>query len=124
MHNDEARRLLLAERERLTALLADLEDSVSDQQDVDPRMAEQAKDIIDREIDRSTYERVHEQLAEVDAALQRVEDGTYGISEVSGRPIPDERLRAVPYARRLAEEQELADNQTRATQASNPDLRQ
>lgn len=124
MHKDEARQLLLAERERLTALLAGLGDSVSDQQDLDPRMSEQAKDIIDREIDRSTYEGVHEQLAEVDAALQRVEDGTYGISEVSGQPIPDERLRAVPYARRLAEEQELADGQARATQTSNPDLRQ
>jgi DnaK suppressor protein len=55
-------------------------------------------------------------------ALARVDEGTYGISEVSGKPIPDERLRAKPTATRTVEEQELADNLGRAHDASNPDL--
>ena len=120
MDNDEARRLLHAERERLTALLTDEVNAVADQQGVDAGPADSAKDILDREIERSELERAREQLAEVDAALQRVEDGTYGMSDVSGEPIPDERLRAIPYARRRADEQELFDKQGRAD--ANPDL--
>ena len=114
VNNDEARRLLQAERERLTTLLSDQQDAVDDQQGVDAGPADSAKDITDRQVDESELANVRGQLDEVDAALQRVEDGTYGVSEVSGEPIPDERLRAVPWARRLVDEQELADNQTRA----------
>lgn len=122
VNNDEARRLLQAERERLTSLLSDQEDAVEDQQEVDAGSADSAKDITDRQIDESGVINVRDQLDEVDAALQRIEDGTYGVSEVSGEPIPDERLRAVPWARRLVDEQELADNQTRAA-SGNRDLR-
>jgi RNA polymerase-binding transcription factor DksA len=122
VNNDEARRLLQAERERLTSLLSDQQQAVEDQQGVDAGPADSAKDITDRQIDESELANVRDQLEEVDAALQRVEDGTYGVSEVSGEPIPDERLRAVPWARRLVDEQELVDNQTRAA-SSNRDLR-
>ncbi len=45
-------------------------------------------------------------LAEIDRALAKMADGTYGVSEVSGRPIPIERLRAVPWARLAADEEE------------------
>ena len=44
-----------------------------------------------------------EHLAEVDAALARVEAGTYGICEVCGEPIPDGRLEARPTARTCVE---------------------
>jgi DnaK suppressor protein len=46
------------------------------------------------------------QLAEIDRALAKIEAGTYGVSELSGHPIPIERLRAVPWARLTAEEEE------------------
>ena len=45
-------------------------------------------------------------LAEIDRALAKIEAGTYGVSELGGRPIPIERLRAVPWARLTAEEEE------------------
>lgn len=38
-------------------------------------------------------------LAEIEAALVRIADGTYGICEVSGEPIPCERLKAIPWTR-------------------------
>ena len=41
-------------------------------------------------------------LTEVDDALQRIEDGTYGICEGTGQPIPKERLEAIPWARYCA----------------------
>src|ERR1700744_685549 len=46
------------------------------------------------------------ELAEIDRALAKFERGTYGISELSGRPIEIERLRAIPWARLTADEQE------------------
>jgi DnaK suppressor protein len=119
---DEARQRLLAERERLEALLSDQADAVADQQDFDASASDLAKDILDRELSQSELARARRELAEVNAALERVEDGTYGVSDVSGKPIPDERLRAVPYARRLAQEQELVDNRARAEIPDNPDL--
>ncbi|WP_432484763.1 TraR/DksA family transcriptional regulator [Kineococcus esterisolvens] len=44
-------------------------------------------------------------LDSVDDALRRIEDGTYGISVVSGKPIPEERLEARPDAATLADEE-------------------
>jgi DnaK suppressor protein len=50
--------------------------------------------------------RERESLGEVDRALAKFDAGTYGVSELSGLPIPLERLRAVPWARLTAEEEE------------------
>src|SRR5215472_6477422 len=44
-------------------------------------------------------------LSEIDRALAKIDQGTYGVSEQSGRPIPLERLRAEPTARFTAEEE-------------------
>ena len=54
------------------------------------------------EIDENARER--KELAQVSGALQRIEQGTYGLSEVSGKPIPIERLEALPYATTLVDE--------------------
>jgi DnaK suppressor protein len=45
-----------------------------------------------------------ELLSDVNYALRKMDDGTYGISEASGDPIPFERLRAVPWARTDSDE--------------------
>jgi len=45
-------------------------------------------------------------LADVEHALARFDDGTYGFSEESGEPIPLPRLEAVPWARRTAREED------------------
>lgn len=45
-------------------------------------------------------------LAEVEHALKKLDDGSYGVSEDSGAPIPVERLDALPWARRTAEEEQ------------------
>ncbi|MBW3606459.1 MAG: TraR/DksA family transcriptional regulator [Actinobacteria bacterium] len=123
MDDTEARQLLHAERERLTALLSDTADNVRELQDTEPGVADGAKDVVDRQLERSTLQQVAEQLREVDAALERVDAGTYGRSEISGEPIPDDRLRATPTTRRLVTEQQDAEQIARATDPSNPDLR-
>lgn len=45
-------------------------------------------------------------LTEVKEALKRIENGTYGKSVVSGKPIPEKRLEVLPWADRLVEEEE------------------
>ncbi len=50
-------------------------------------------------------------LFEIDEALKRIEAGTYGICELSGRPIPVSRLRAIPFARFTVEFQEEIERQ-------------
>ncbi len=54
------------------------------------------------EIDENALDR--KELARVKRALERIDQGTYGLSEVSGKPIPIERLDAVPYATTLVDE--------------------
>ena len=54
------------------------------------------------EIDENARDRG--ELARINRALERIEQGTYGISEVSGKPIPIERLEALPYATTLVSE--------------------
>ncbi len=44
-------------------------------------------------------EQLEKQMSEIDAALERIENGTYGICEISGQPIEKERLEANPSAR-------------------------
>jgi DnaK suppressor protein len=65
-----------------------------------------SRDIFDREIDATIVEQVEQRLAIVERALKKIEEGTYGLSDVSGEPIPRGRLEAVPEAIRTVEEQQ------------------
>ncbi len=53
--------------------------------------------------DRSVLESLKNQLEEVKEALKRIEEGSYGICEKTGKPIPVERLEANPTARTVVE---------------------
>ena len=59
----------------------------------------------------SLLEQVDDELLEVEAALQRLERGTYGTCQVCGRPIGDERLEAMPATRFCVEDQARAERQ-------------
>jgi RNA polymerase-binding protein DksA len=64
----------------------------------DNHLADTATDTYDREFDEGLEEDAARLLVQIDDAMRRIEDGTYGFCEVCGRPIPEERLEAVPYA--------------------------
>jgi len=53
---------------------------------------------VERERDLALSAQAHAAIEEIDAALGRIEEGTYGICRVSGLPIPKERLKAIPWA--------------------------
>ncbi len=60
-------------------------------------------------------------LAEIDAAIKRIKDGTYGICEVTGKPIPEARLEAIPFARYTREGQEIHERELKRQKASRRD---
>jgi DnaK suppressor protein len=62
-------------------------------------MADAATDSFDRDLTLGLASFEQEALYEVDAALQRIADGTYGVCELTGRRIPWERLEAIPWTR-------------------------
>jgi len=72
-----------------------------------------SRDIFDREVDATIVEQVEQRLEIVDRALQKIEEGTYGLSDVSGEPIPRGRLEAIPEAIRTVEEQQRYERERR-----------
>lgn len=100
------RELLLDERKRVVAAIQNLHDghpgSISDETGddavYDNHLADTATETYDRELDYSLEENSEHVLAEIDAALKRIEDGTYGICTNRGEQIPVERLEALPWA--------------------------
>src|SRR4051812_5471250 len=118
-HIDEtqARERLEAERQRVEGLIAGVQnegigESESEQSgelaDYDQHPADNASDTFEREKDLAILEQLEGELAEIEAALQRLDEGTYGIDEQTGRPINPERLEAIPTARTNIAEHENA----------------
>ncbi|MCB0967472.1 MAG: hypothetical protein KDB37_11610 [Ilumatobacter sp.] len=60
--------------------------------------------VVERERDLALSAQAREAVEEIDAALDRIMQGTYGYSIVSGKPIPRERLEAIPWSSVLVEE--------------------
>ncbi|MBV9952257.1 MAG: TraR/DksA C4-type zinc finger protein, partial [Acidimicrobiia bacterium] len=58
---------------------------------------------IERERDLALSAQARQAVEEIDHALSKFADGTYGLCEVSGEPIPKERLEAIPWARERVE---------------------
>jgi RNA polymerase-binding protein DksA len=61
-------------------------------------LADSASETYLRELDGGLEENAEHLLVEIEAALGRIEDGTYGFCVACGRPIGEERLEALPYA--------------------------
>ncbi len=60
--------------------------------------------VVQRDLDRVLSSQARAAIEEIDAALERIREGTYGYSVVSGQPIPRERLEALPETTMLATE--------------------
>ena len=104
--------LLMAERRALTGQALRLEDEANslieegEMGDVqfDDESGEGDTMVVERERDLALSAQARQTISDIDAALRRLGDGSYGYSLVSGRPIPRERLEAIPWATVLVEE--------------------
>lgn len=57
-----------------------------------------AQDMAQREVDQALHDVDDRRIANIERALQKIEDGSYGLSDLSGEPIPRTRLEAMPEA--------------------------
>ena len=107
MEPDEARERLHAEQTRVEGLIGELRGELvspehrdgSELEDTQQDAASAASETFEREKDLSILEQLETELAELQAALERVDAGTYGTDEVTGEPIDPARLEALPTAR-------------------------
>ncbi len=105
MDAERARELLAAERLRIGQALSRLGHQ-DDGEIAGEDPAGLATDLYQDEFDEGLADDLRAQLAAVERAEQRLAAGTYGFSIESGRPIPDERLEAVPAAELTADEEQ------------------
>jgi RNA polymerase-binding protein DksA len=116
------REKLLSERNRVLEEMGEmqssnLKQSISDQSGEVSRysyhLGDTASLAYGREFSMGLTERQQKYLEQIDDALQRIDDGTYGICKVTGEPIPVERLEEVPVAKYSVKGKEILDRQRR-----------
>jgi RNA polymerase-binding transcription factor DksA len=107
------------ERHSEETLKRSAKDDAGDLSAYGQHMADAGTDTFDRDFALSMVASEQEALSEIDAAIKRIHDGTYGICEITQKPIAKERLLAVPFTRYSAEAQkDLERNRHRSrTQA-------
>ena len=115
MDHERAKELIEAERGRIQALVREREaegitseaegEQFSELAAHDQHQADLGTETFEREKDFSLLEQLEAELAELDRALGKIEEGTYGICEACGKPIPGERLEALPGARFCVKDQ-------------------
>jgi RNA polymerase-binding protein DksA len=103
---DRFQRLLEEERGRVKAAIDNIHHehpgSISDETGEDAvfdnHLADTATETYDRELDYTLEENSEHVLGDIEAALKRIGDGTYGQCSNCGKQIPEERLEARPWA--------------------------
>lgn len=109
IETDRFRERLVEERRRVLAAIdnlhaenpGSLEDETGEltsSSSLDQHLADTATETFDRELADTLEGNAEGVLGAIDRALQRIEDGTYGICVNCGKPIAPERLEALPYA--------------------------
>ncbi|MBA3733974.1 MAG: TraR/DksA C4-type zinc finger protein [Actinobacteria bacterium] len=104
--SDRFREALLEERTRVQAALENLReetagtlsDDAGEESAYDNHPADTATETYERELDYTLEENSEHVLAAIEAALKRIEEGTYGTCSNCGKQIPEERLEALPWA--------------------------
>jgi RNA polymerase-binding transcription factor DksA len=119
---DHFRQLLMAEKEQAEAVIGGTQSQgepdtmnqagtdraeLSSQDENHP--ADAATELQLREQDMALIDNARSLLQQVNRALEKLDEGSYGISDESGEPIPVERLEAIPYATRTVQEQEMVE---------------
>jgi RNA polymerase-binding transcription factor DksA len=93
------------ERHSEETLKRSAKDDAGDLSAYGQHMADAGTDTFDRDFALSMVASEQEALSEIDAAIKRIHDGTYGICEITQKPIAKDRLLAVPFTRYTAEAQ-------------------
>jgi DnaK suppressor protein len=104
---------LLAWRDEILKEAKETLQHLQDESQNHPDLADRASSETDRAIELRARDRQRKLIAKIDAALQRIEDGTYGYCEETGEPITLKRLEARPIATLSIEAQERHERRER-----------
>src|ERR1700674_1601117 len=104
---------LLAWKEDILKEARETLQHLQDENQNHPDVADRASSETDRAIELRARDRQRKLIAKIDAALQRLEDGTYGYCEETGEPISLRRLDARPIATLSVEAQERHERRER-----------
>ena len=99
---NQFKKLLLERRKRILATVADMEEEALKAADQDfsvDHMADHGSDNFEQDLTLTLVESERTELYEIERALMRIDNGTYGICEGTGEAIGRPRLEAIPYAR-------------------------
>ncbi|MBI1303192.1 MAG: hypothetical protein GC172_05335 [Phycisphaera sp.] len=112
---EEYRNLLLAKRRQLVGMLSGMEDealrsSGGNLSNMPVHMADMGSDVYEQDFTLGMAETERAILGEIDAALQRIEDKTFGICQMTGKPITKARLDAKPWAKFTIEAERIAES--------------
>ena len=115
---DNQRRRLLElkdELERTRERLEEDQQELGDQEEdfTEHDAGDMSRSVFDREMDATVEGQIDRRLRDVERALQKIEEGTYGICDDTGEEIPKGRLEAVPEAIRTVEAQERFERERR-----------
>jgi len=107
------RKLLLAERDRhvedIKFLSKSARNTSGDHSNYSLHMADQGTDNFRQELNLALATNEHDIVWEIDEAIKRIDDKTFGVCEITGRTIGFERLKAMPYTRHSIEAQEAIE---------------
>jgi DnaK suppressor protein len=104
---DYFRHLLDQQRDKLQERIRALERAIASPDAYDEAMEDRGDDAVFLQERDSAWDKMkfaRDELAQVEKALGRIADGTYGLSEISGEPIPRKRLEVLPTATTLVGE--------------------
>ena len=96
-------------RAEMTKFVRDMTTDVKTSSEVkgySQHQADEGTDDFDRALNLQLTDKEIQILHQIDRALEKIEDGTYGICDISGEPIPIKRLEAIPYATMTVQSQE------------------
>jgi DnaK suppressor protein len=110
---DYFRQRLLAWREDILKEAKETLQHLQDENQNHPDLADRASSETDRAIELRARDRQRKLIAKIDAALNRIDDGTYGYCEETGEPIALKRLEARPIATLSVEAQERHERRER-----------
>ena len=115
---DKQRERLEELRVELARMVEGLEEDQQDRAESEGDMTENdsgdmSQSLFTREMDATVEQTMEKRLESVDRALQKVEEGTYGICDDTGEPIPRGRLEAMPEAIYTVEAQQRRERERR-----------
>jgi RNA polymerase-binding transcription factor len=102
MDPERARERLMDERARIERELERLGSSQASDEPQDT--GDQANELEQTDTENALRDDLRRTLEAIERAEGRLDEGTYGVSVISGDPIPDERLEAIPWADRKVDE--------------------